>query len=821
MRQASATGRWQRGASLVSLLACLLASPAAAQSFVRTETGVAGDYGAWISSVAMTNDLLYVAGEFDHAGTPCGTWVSFDLASGSPMPVVARVAGTVFASVPDGAGGWFLGGAITGVGGIARAGLAHVTADGTASSWAPVIHGQVHALLLRGDTLVVGGRFDSVNGVPHANLAAVSATTGALLAWGSGAYGSVEDFQLAGDTLFVGGAFRTIHGVERSSLAALDARTGDVLEWNCTFTGSPFASGTPFVTKMALDGSRLYVGGDFNTINGLATGSFAAIERATATVVPGSFPVGYGTTGIVVHGGRIYVSGPFAHGTPAGAAVGLVALSRSTLQLLPWAAERPREFRTGVTLAASGDRLFVGEGWRDYFHPIDALCAVDTATGALRPFADSLRAASELQSMQVAGGRLWVGGELQGVQWLPRHGVAEISLGSGQLTGRELDVPPGETIARVATVGRRVVVTTMGSTMLGFDPDVSAQPLWTKSFPSLQYVLGAQGRLFALGTFVVGGGPTVRHGVAEIDASTGNVLPWSPLFSNGGGEVTPVALAADSARLYVGGAFLTVDGAPHEGLVAFRLADLSMEPTTFASMAGVLALASAGDRLCVLGDRVGWPQPSLFAMDVVTGADLPWAPFAGASAQMASYPENAIVVSNGDLVVANELTMSSGPFAGLHPLFRVSLATSSWSPYPDAPVGMVWALAARPGWLAVAGAFSAFGPHAAGSVAIVGWPNVGVPPAGGSAGRALGLGPNPVRERLSLRQSVAWNAPATVRIVDVAGRLEHVFDMPAGSHEAEWDLRRDDGSRLSPGVHFAVLVQSGRVLARQRFVVVR
>ncbi|MCC6653465.1 MAG: hypothetical protein IT348_20105 [Candidatus Eisenbacteria bacterium] len=782
---------------------------------------MSGDTGPWITSLAMSDHHLYVAGYFDHAGRPCGSWTSFDLASGTPMPGGARVAGEVSASVSDGAGGWFLGGAITGVDGVERTGLAHLLADGSASSWAPVVNGKVNTLLLRGDTLLVGGSFGSINGVLRANLAAVSATTGAVLPWGSGANGRVEDLLLVADTLFVGGAFRTIHGVERSSLAALDVDDGAVLDWGFTFIGSPFAIGTPFVTRMALDGSRLYVGGDFNTINGLATGSFAAIERATATVIPGSFPVGYGTTGIVVHGGRVYVSGPFAHYTSAGVAHGLVALSRSTLQIVPWAAEQPRYRRGGGAFAADGDRLFVGEDWKDYYYPIDALCAVDTATGALRPFADSLRSAGRLQSMQIAGGRLWVGGPLHGVKWVRRRGVAEISLGSGQLTDRELVPPQGEIATRVAVAGRYVVMANYFQEMFGFDPELSTEPLWVKSFPLVQYMLGVQGRLFVLGTFPVAGGPATRHGVAEIDPATGNVLPWSPVFADMGGQVIPVALAADSARLYVGGGFLTVDGVAHEGLVAFRLSDLAMEPTTYATMAYVVALASTGDRLFVLGDRVGWPLPSLFAMDPVDGAALPWSPLAGTSAHMVSYPENAIVVANGELLVANELTVDSGPFAGQHPLFRASLTASSWSPYPHAPVGPVNALAAREGSLAVVGGITAFGPHAASGLAIVSWPTAGVPPATAPLGRDLAVWPAPVRDRLTLRYAAASGQRATVRIVDVAGRLEHEFELPAGSGEAAWDLRRENGAQIAPGVHFALVMQSGRKRAWTRFVVVR
>ena len=820
---------WRQGGRI--LLACVMLAASSSASVLRAQTlsprgvGVSGYGGGAVYTAALTEQHLYIAGRFDFAGPVCGSWLALDLETGQSLADGALVAGTVAASTSDGAGGWFLSGTITGVNGVPRQGLAHILADGSPSPWAPGVNGLVAALERVGNTLFVGGWFTTVNGVSHPNLAAIDATTGELLSWGSGASSGVQALSAVGDTLFVGGEFRTIHGVQRSSLAAVSASTGEVLPWAVTFAGSPFAQGTPYVSCIEQDGGRLYIGGDFNAIEGVATGSFAAIERATARLVPGSYPVGYGTTDILVHGGRIYVSGPFSAVSSAGEANGLVALSRSTLQLVPWAPERPRWKRLGSAIAASGDRVFVGEGWWDPLSPIDPLRAVDTTTGAMLPFGEELRSASGAFALQVAGGRLFVGGRLESFGGLPRRSLAEIDLRNGQLTDRVMDLPEYEYSQYVATDGQRVFAWTSGYGLFAFDPAVGPAPLWLKPMPQLSAMLGVQGRLFVLGTFPLLGGGT-RYGVGEVDPVTGDLRPWAPVFATPGSYVSLDALATDESRLYVGGHFMTVDGAAHEGLVAFRLSDLALEPVEFDAVTDVRAITASDSRVFVIGSRAGWPQPSLFAFDRLTGAALPWTPLGGFDWQMSPYSWSALTVSNGELVVVNPLQMNSGPFLGRHPLFRTSLTASSWSPYPYEPDARqyedVFGLVGRDGVLAVVGRFNSFGPYPAAAVALLTWPSVGVPPAGTPSAQRLTLWPDPVRERLTLRLAPAAGAARRVDILDVSGRLvRSLAGLPEAGGDVSWDLRRSDGTRAAPGVHFAVERVGGERRSAARFIVVR
>ncbi|MEZ5230804.1 MAG: hypothetical protein R2710_30270 [Acidimicrobiales bacterium] len=97
----------------------------------------------------------------------------------------------------------------------------------------------------------------------------------------------IFDMARIGNVLYVGGRFTDVTDgvttVAQSSLAAFDATTG---EWIPTFTPS-FDLGAVYALEASPDGSRLFVGGDFTTVNGTGTGALIAADPATGAVDTG------------------------------------------------------------------------------------------------------------------------------------------------------------------------------------------------------------------------------------------------------------------------------------------------------------------------------------------------------------------------------------------------------------------------------------------------------------------------------------------------------------------------------------------------------
>ncbi|MFM1548344.1 MAG: hypothetical protein ACKJSG_03020, partial [Lentisphaeria bacterium] len=90
---------------------------------------VAGQ-AASVNAVHVSDSTVYIGGTFNsisHARPNLGI---FDVGNGGADGRAVVPDGAVHAIVPDGEGGWFVGGSFSEVGGLSRANLVHIKADG-------------------------------------------------------------------------------------------------------------------------------------------------------------------------------------------------------------------------------------------------------------------------------------------------------------------------------------------------------------------------------------------------------------------------------------------------------------------------------------------------------------------------------------------------------------------------------------------------------------------------------------------------------------------------------------------------------------------
>src|SRR5215217_540339 len=129
-----------------------------------------------------------------------------------------------------------------------------------------------------------------------------------------GANGRISDILVSGDTIYLAGSFTQITDKDgntftRNNLAAVDANTGAVTAWD---PDARSTSGTSSVRTMALssDGSRMFVGGTFSSVGGLARNRLAAIDLTSATGAVDRKWSGAGVNNVVralaVSGNRLY-----------------------------------------------------------------------------------------------------------------------------------------------------------------------------------------------------------------------------------------------------------------------------------------------------------------------------------------------------------------------------------------------------------------------------------------------------------------------------------------------------------------------------------
>lgn len=131
----------------------------------RSTQGAAG----YIADVLGDADQLYIAGSLTGTGPVTGPLIRTNSA-GDLLPFPNQINGTILTMIPDGAGGWFVGGNFE-VYGTTITDPAHVRSDHTIdAAWQASVNGLVYALALHQGILYIGGSFSTVNGFSQNNL---------------------------------------------------------------------------------------------------------------------------------------------------------------------------------------------------------------------------------------------------------------------------------------------------------------------------------------------------------------------------------------------------------------------------------------------------------------------------------------------------------------------------------------------------------------------------------------------------------------------------------------------------------------------------
>jgi len=222
----------------------------------------------------------------------------------------------------------YAGGLFSSIGGEPRVGLAALDATtGMAKSWDPNVvwksqgqvndRGIVYELRLSGQTLYIGGSFNSIDGKPRVGIAAANPAAGEVTAWNPGTtaarYGpTVEAIAVSGETVYVGGQFVSAGGRSRNNIAALDTKTGDATAWN----PNVFDLWEPRVADVAISGDTIFAAGHFDSVGGQTRNNIAAIDMTTGEPTgwnPNANDWGYpgGVRTIAARGPLVYAGGDF------------------------------------------------------------------------------------------------------------------------------------------------------------------------------------------------------------------------------------------------------------------------------------------------------------------------------------------------------------------------------------------------------------------------------------------------------------------------------------------------------------------------------
>lgn len=556
---------------------------------------VTGFLGGRALALARLGNLLFIGGDFTTlGGATRNRLAAIDTSTGQLLPWDPNVNGTAVRTLHLAGGGLYAGGEFTDVGGVPRAHLAKFDlATGALSPWAPPVTGaRVYAVVSLGSRVFVGGEFTAVSGQPRSSFAAVDAVTGALDVMSpdpSGGQQLVFALAAAGNTIYIGGQFATLAGQLRASAGAIDATTGALQPW------APLASAS-VVSALAIRGTDVYLGGGWlaGAPGGFAIKVHGATGARDATWQPG---FGSGVMALAVSGDRVAASGSFkTHRSTH--VVGLAAIDLASGALLPM----PEIDGVVYSLAASASTLYVG----GYFNVVGtdsrtSIAAFDAGSRVLKPFAPTLGATTLalVESLAVEGSDLYLGGRFTSVNGAPRSSLAAVDAASGAtrpfLTGPIINASFEPDVQTLAVAGGRVwaggYFTSVGGVpragLAVFDRTTGTlDPLDLAPSGSVVTALATLGpSVFVSGTFQSLGN-LLRPGLAKVDASTGAVNAWAPPIRGNG------SVAASGGLVYAGG---SPTGVPVPG--AFGQDMLALDAVTATPLPWDPALGARPDRL--------------------------------------------------------------------------------------------------------------------------------------------------------------------------------------------------------------------------------
>jgi trimeric autotransporter adhesin len=560
-----------------------------------------GTAGRWnpntdytVYALAVDGDRIYIGGEFSTvggqrvAGLAATAKLNGDLDPGAALPSIkpgvdaaGRLAVKSLALSPD-RSRLFVGGTFAAVcsswtlagcsNEIARRGLAALNLGGTPAwdaAWAPQPDGPVAALSFAAGGLFVGGSFTTIAGGSRVGFALLdpSGTGGLSPAWRVHTDGPVDSMLVAdnGASLYIGGSFTKVGYPSTGTMAWFDVPRlaklvlvvpggiGDVYN---NFRPSP--DGPVLALAQSPDGSRLYAGGSFPSLDGAGPRFLAALDPSTGAVDPNfNARVAATVRAVAASGTTAYAGGDFT-------SVGGV-IRRNVAALLPDGTLDPA-FEHADTdgevnaLVVSGNSLYIGGTFKNRHIPDSGrrrrgVMKVDARTGELDVnFKANID--STVMALALAGSHLYIGGNFSTVNAEARSRGASVNAATGAVEAwnpntdaalQAMVVSPDQSKIYIGGDFSQVAGTSR-TRLAAVDPISGAPTSWRPAPPATieKMALSADGSMIYLalrGAYGVGNR-------AQAWATGSNTLRWEV---TGDGDFQAVAVT--SSLVYIGGHF--------------------------------------------------------------------------------------------------------------------------------------------------------------------------------------------------------------------------------------------------------------------------
>ena len=356
---------------------------------------------------------------------------------------------------------------------------------------------------------------------------AATSAKGVVSDWGTD--GSVYAILPVGDRVYIGGKFSNV--IDPAGVSHPASNVAVYLRSQGAFDLSFAASTDNVVTSLAVSDTRLFLGGDFTTVGGVARVRIASVDASTGAVIT-AFKANANkiVDALQVSGGWLYVGGNFG------------TINNGT---------------------SSTTRKY--------------LARLDPTTGAVDSWAPTPDARVRSLSPSPDGTRMYLAGDFQSVNGVTSQDfVGSVSTSTGAVSSGFV---PGNTspyghqnvLAVVATTDNRILLATAGyqGGCTSMNATTGAQQ-WTKGTNGNAQAISYIGNVVWCGGHFTGTGAIAgltRYKLANLDLTTGAVLSFSARINSPLG-VWALATSPDLSRTFMGGDFTLIDGATANHFVA-------------------------------------------------------------------------------------------------------------------------------------------------------------------------------------------------------------------------------------------------------------
>ncbi|MEN0022599.1 MAG: RICIN domain-containing protein [Microbacterium sp.] len=268
-------------------------------------------------------------------------------------------------------------------------------------------NGYVWAQTMIGSTVYAVGKFDNAREplaapgtklTARSNVLAYDIETGQLLPFAPKVNGVVKAVAASpdGTRIYIGGSFNQVNGKGRSNFAALDAKTGEPIP------GYAPAVGGSGVYALSVGNNNVFLGGLFTQVNGTARKNLAALDPATGALQPWAPTTDLQVDAMVSDPNKtkLIVGGRFSQVNGDGSQRGVAALSKSTGAVdTSWQVNRTVKNgspagKAGIfSLNADATGVY-GTGWANSgdvnVSNLEGTFAAEAGSGQLRWIADCL-----------------------------------------------------------------------------------------------------------------------------------------------------------------------------------------------------------------------------------------------------------------------------------------------------------------------------------------------------------------------------------------------------------------------------------------------